>query len=242
MNGGKKICMHHFSSSKKSLSCCSSRHGNQGSCSKNCPFASECPTPELDQGVFWSSCLPQLPAVYFGDREGPWATLSSRCYCLPRWARTPYLSLLLLSASITFPLHRSLTSLCLCSTGTCGPTEALGYTKKPKLAFICSLLPAVYIVHLCSLSVQKKYRFYPWHCYYYWLWVIALPAEMLASRITPCDVLLKFWHVFVSALCPKIWGFWKQVWNAKMFQNLSIRYANKAPFCKSDIVIIIYHF
>lgn len=47
-------------------------------------------------------------------------------------------------------------SLCLCSTGTCGPTEALGYTKKPKLAFICSLLPAVYIVHLCSLSAQEK--------------------------------------------------------------------------------------
>lgn len=161
--------------------------------------------------MFWSSSLSQPPAVYFRDRQGPWATLSSRCYCLPRWARTPYLSLLLLPFSITSPLHRSLTSLCLCSTGTCGPTEALGYTKKPKLAFICSLLPAVYIVHLCSLSLcAEKYRFYPWHCYYYWLWVIAAPAEMLASHITPCDVLLKFWHVFVSALRPQ-YGVLKEV-------------------------------
>lgn len=63
--------------------------------------------------MFWSSSLSQPPAVYFRDRQGPWATLSSRCYCLPRWARTPYLSLLLLPFSITSPLHRSLTSLSL---------------------------------------------------------------------------------------------------------------------------------
>lgn len=43
-------------------------------------------------GLFWSACLPRPTAVYFRDREGPWATLSSRCYCLPRWARTPCLS------------------------------------------------------------------------------------------------------------------------------------------------------
>lgn len=190
--------------------------------------------------MFWSSSLSQPPAVYFRDRQGPWATLSSRCYCLPRWARTPYLSLLLLPFSITSPLHRSLTSLCLCSTGTCGPTEALGYTKKPKLAFICSLLPAVYIVHLCSLSLcAEKYRFYPWHCYYYWLWVTAAPAEMLASHITPCDVLLKFWHVFVSALRPQFGGFEGSLKckNNSIYNNSSIvsRYSSSLQIWPSHI-------
>lgn len=157
-------------------------------------------------GLFWSSCLPQPTAVYFGDREGPWATLSSRCYCLPRWARTPYLtpppsarlffsSLSLshsLSGSLDLFLSFYLASFCLCSTGTCGPTEALGYTKKPKLAFICSLLPAVWIVHLCSLSAQKMYRFYPWQCYYCWLWVIALPAELLSSFRAQCRFIISY--------------------------------------------------
>lgn len=114
-------------------------------------------------------CLPARPtAVCFRDRQGPWATLSSRCYCLPRWARTPRLPPLPPPGSpsspftISSPLslsissYFSLASLCLCSAGTCGPTEALGYTKKTKLAFICSLLPAVCIVRLCSRSAQKK--------------------------------------------------------------------------------------
>lgn len=80
-------------------------------------------------------CVPLLTAVYFRDSEGPWATLSSPCYCLPRWARMPYFARappMLFSPSLTLPLFLFLPCFhCLCSSGTCGPTEALSYTKKP---------------------------------------------------------------------------------------------------------------
>lgn len=108
------LSCHHFSSVLRRV-CCGWRHGNQGSCSKIVRSLWRCNTwtrPEL----FWSACLPQPTAVYFRDREGPWATLSSRyCYCLPRWVRTPcpppppqLLSLTLSLSSLSLSLSHSL--------------------------------------------------------------------------------------------------------------------------------------
>lgn len=92
---------------------------------QNCPFASEGATPELDRGCFDLPVCPQPTAVHLRDSEGPWATLSSRCYCLPRWARMPCLSLppsitlpnlpSPLSLSLSIYLSFSLAPLCLLS-------------------------------------------------------------------------------------------------------------------------------
>lgn len=54
------------------------------------------------------------------------------------------------------PLLLSSISLLYCSAETCGPTEALSFTKKPQSSFICSLLPAVFIVAWCSFAAWKN--------------------------------------------------------------------------------------
>lgn len=141
------------------------------SCSKWSVCQGRCWTPELEP--FWSACLPQPTAVYFRDREGPWATHShlalivcpggpGLCLWPPPLPPTvslyprPHLLLMVLFFPLaSLSLRRSLfSSHRLCLTGTCTPTEALSYTKKPKLAFICSPLPAVCIVF--CLGIEKK--------------------------------------------------------------------------------------
>lgn len=116
--------------------------------------------------LIWAA---QPTAVYFRDREGPWATFSSHCYCLPRWAWTPFLSfslslpLLLHSLSVFVPL---------------GPVVQLklSVTQRNQIGF--HLQRATSCVHCAAelfVSTRNKRRFSPRHCCdYYYRWVIAL--------------------------------------------------------------------
>lgn len=110
--------------------------------------------------MFWSSSLSQPPAVYFRDRQGPWATLSSRCYCLPRWARTPYLSLLLLPfLSRPLSIAPSLLSVFVPQ----GPVVQLKLSVTQRSPNWLSSAACYQLCTLCicalSLSVQKSIDF-----------------------------------------------------------------------------------
>lgn len=94
----------------------------------------------------------------------------------------PSLPLLLLSSAKLFfssfsPSHclsHSLPlSLCLCSTGTCGPTEALSYTKKPnwlsseacyQLCALCNCAPSQHYQKLQILPVTLLLLLALSHC------------------------------------------------------------------------------
>lgn len=136
-------------------------------------------------------CLSAWPtAVCFRDRQGPWATLSSRCYCLPRWARTPppprlsFVSFHYLIPSLALDLFFFLPrfSLSLFRRDLWSNWSSRLH-KENQIGF--HLQPVTSCVHcafVLPLSAEKKDRFYPWHCYYYyWLWLVALLEERLSS-------------------------------------------------------------
>lgn len=135
-------------------------------------------------------CAAQPPAVFFRDRESPWATFSSHCYCLPRWAWTPFffsvslsLPLLLHSLSVFVPL---------------GPVVQLkpSLTQRNQIGF--HLQRATSCVHgaaVLSVSTRNKRRFSPRHrCDYCCLWVIALLHNTFFSDNSTTH--WSRWHVF----------------------------------------------
>lgn len=181
----KNITTHHFTWVLKRVSLLWPSPWQPRPLFPNCSFASEGATPELDWGCFDPPACPNRQLCTWGTGRaleprshlativcpgGPGRPVSLPPPSLPLSLCLARLLLLFSNSfarSLTLRLSPSPLSV-FCSTGTCGPTEALGYTKKRKLSFICSLLPAVHFVHLCSLSAQKMYRFYPWLCYRYW--------------------------------------------------------------------------
>lgn len=132
-------------------------------------------------------CLPRLTAVYFRDREGPWAMLSSRYrYCLPRWARTPgctppTLSIALslcwalvhLPCSLTVSFTPAFLSFFSLDPFLFLPRSPLSLFHRDlwsnwssqlhKEAQIGLHLQPVYTVCFCSRVWSTKYRFYLFH-------------------------------------------------------------------------------